>query len=468
MRSSRRMVFVALLIGIFVGVSARASAQEFGDVFAFRSSAPDSTPVQGRDGYLYGTTVAGSGDPCGTIYRMSTSGVGGTLFDFDGTTECNPIGGLTLATDGNFYGVAYGGTANQGVLFRFTPAGSFTVVYNFQGQGDGSSPIYAPIQASDGSLYGVTQGVNQQSPGTIYKFSAAGSVTTIFSLNMDGSHGTSFSSPVLQAGDSNLYVTSFSGGQFNCGTILKLTTAGELLSQYNFQCKKHGAYPQGAIIQATDGNLYGTTSAGGYVTKRCSEGCGTLYQLTPQGVITLVHLFQEFDWWDANGSEGGLVEGTDANLYGVSAGGGSGYGTIYMTSTSGTETPIWSSTCASRGLGCYPETPLMQDTNGTFYGTFTRGGALEEGTLYSLDMGLGPFVTFVQPTSKVGGTAQILGQGLTGTTSVNFNGIAASTFYVNSDTSLTAVVPSGASTGPVVVTTPSGTLTSNRSFRISQ
>lgn len=464
MPSNGRIFFMVFLFCAFIGLGAGAYAQNFGVVFAFRSGEPGSTPVQGRDGYLYGTAY-GDDNSCGSIYRVSTSGVGGTLFQFDAAT-CPS--GLVLATDGNFYGVASGGTANFGEIYRITSAGAYTVVYNFQGLSDGAYPVYVPIQASDGSLYGVTYGISQQSSGTIYKFSAAGSVTTIFSLSLDGSQGTTFSSPVTQAADSNLYVTTYEGGQFNCGTILKLTTGGELLSQYNFECKKEGEYPFGAVLQATDGNLYGTTTAGGYVTKRCSEGCGTIYQLTPDGVLTLIHLFQEFDWWDAEGSEGGLAEGTDGNLYGVSTGGGSSYGTIYMTSTGGDETPIWSSTCASRGDGCIPETPLMQDTNGTFYGTFSHGGAHEKGTLYSMDMGLSPFITFVQPTGKVSGTAQILGQGLTGTTSVTFNGIAASKFSVNSDTSMTAVVPSGASAGPVVVTAPSGTLTSNISFRISQ
>ena len=429
MHSNQRISFVAFLVCLFVALSAGAYAQNFGVVFAFRSGPPASTPVQGRDGYLYGTAY-GDETNCGSVYRMSTTGAGGTLFQFNGTT-C-PYGGLTLATDGNFYGVASGGTANFGEIYRITSGGAYTVVYNFQGLSDGAYPFYTPIQASDGSLYGVTYGISQQSAGTIYKFSAAGSVATIFTLNLDGSQGTTFSSAVTQAADSNLYVTTFEGGQFNCGTILKLTTAGELLSQYSFQCKKNGEYPQGAILQATDGNLYGTTDEGGYVTKRCRDGCGTIYQLTPDGVVTLIHLFQEFDWWDATGAWGGLTEGTDGNLYGVSAAGGSSYGTIYMTSTSGDETPIWGSECQSRGDGCIPETALMQDTNGTFYGTFTHGGAHEKGTLYSMDMGLGPFITFVQPTGKAGGTAQILGQGLTGTTSVTFNGIAASRFSVNS------------------------------------
>jgi len=103
-----------------------------------------------------------------------------------------------------------------------------------------------------------------------------------------------------------------------------------------------------------------------------------------------------------------------------------------------------------------------------FYGVVRNGGNGVRGGIFSLDMGLGPFVTFVLPAGKVGKTAQILGQGLTGTSNVTFNGVAATTLSVVSDTYLTAVVPSGATTGPVVVTTPTGTLTSNKNFRISQ
>jgi uncharacterized repeat protein (TIGR03803 family) len=110
----------------------------------------------------------------------------------------------------------------------------------------------------------------------------------------------------------------------------------------------------------------------------------------------------------------------------------------------------------------------MQDTSGKFYGTTNLGGKSGNGTIYSLNMGLGSFITFVRPNGAIGGTAQILGQGLTGATGVTFNGIAATSLKVVNDTYMTAVVPSGATTGPVVVTTPGGTLTSNVSFRILQ
>jgi hypothetical protein len=96
-----------------------------------------------------------------------------------------------------------------------------------------------------------------------------------------------------------------------------------------------------------------------------------------------------------------------------------------------------------------------------------QAGTHNEGFLYSVNMSLGPFVAFVYPGGKIGNTAEILGQGLTGTTSVTFNDLAATSFSVVSDTYITAVVPTGATTGAVVVTTPGGTLTSNVSFRVS-
>jgi hypothetical protein len=101
-----------------------------------------------------------------------------------------------------------------------------------------------------------------------------------------------------------------------------------------------------------------------------------------------------------------------------------------------------------------------------FYGAAPNGGEFGYGTIYSLNVGLGPFVAFVLPVGKVGQSAQILGQGLTGTTSVTFNGVPATSFKVVKDTYMTAVVPSGATTGKVVVTTPGGALTSNVNFRI--
>ena len=115
------------------------------------------------------------------------------------------------------------------------------------------------------------------------------------------------------------------------------------------------------------------------------------------------------------------------------------------------------------------EAALLQDTNGAFYGTARDGGkpGCDNGcgTVFGLDMGLGPFVAFVRDSGKVGGTGGILGQGFTGTSGVSLDGTPVN-FTVVSDTFLKATVPDGATTGFVTVTTPSGTLTSNKPFRV--
>ena len=195
-------------------------------------------------------------------------------------------------------------------------------------------------------------------------------------------------------------------------TIFKITPDGTLTT-LDTSCQ-----PEAPLIQGSDGNLYGTTYTGGNSnTSACyavfSAGCGTVFKIGTGNALTILH---NFDLTDGDLPTGGL----------------------------------------------------LQATSGAFYGTSSIGGANSEGTLFRLTGQLGPFITFVLPVSKVGKTAEILGQSLTGTTAVTFNGVPATSFSVVSDTYLTAVVPSGATTGPVVVTTPTGALTSNKNFQVIQ
>jgi hypothetical protein len=153
-------------------------------------------------------------------------------------------------------------------------------------------------------------------------------------------------------------------------------------------------------------------------------------------------------------------------LYGVTAGGGANSGgSLYQIAFTGTYSQLFSFTKPGSRTQ-EPNAILAQHTNGTFYGVTVAGGANALGSIYTLHMGLSPFVAFVQSQGSVGSTAQILGQGLTGATSITFNGVPATSFSVVNDTFMTAVVPSGATTGPVLVTTPAGPLTSNKNFHI--
>jgi uncharacterized repeat protein (TIGR03803 family) len=339
----------------------------------------------------------------------------------------NPSGELVQATNGNFYGAtAEGGANGYGTVFKITPNGTLTTLHNFAGT-DGSYPQGWLIQATNGKLYGTTAG----------------------------------------------------GGTYGGGTIFKITPNGTLATLYNFCNPSNcisGANPGPGLVQGTDRNFYGTTYLGG-ANKCGSVGCGTVFRITPEGSLVTLH---SFDGTDGAGPLPRLVEGTDGNFYGTTLSGGANSnandcpyiscGTVFTITPSGTLTTLYNF-CSHNNCtdGGEPYAGLIQDTNGNFYGTTAYGGSKDCGcgTVFSLSVGLGPFVK-AQPTSgTVGAAVNILGTNLTGTTSVTFNGTAA-TFTVVSASEITTTVPTGATTGTVQVVTPGGTLSSNVLFRVTQ
>jgi uncharacterized repeat protein (TIGR03803 family) len=415
--------------------------------------------TQGRDGKLYGTTYYGGGG-YGTVFRFNpATNFISVLHSFASADGGSPAGGLTLATDGNYYGTTnYGGSAGLGVLFKITSGGTYTLLHSFLGGSDGEFGAGAPIQASDGNLYGVTVGGfssgDEIIASTVYKYTRTGAYSVVYSLAT--STGL-YTEGVMQGSDGNLYVTANGGGANGCGSIVKLTLAGVLRQVHSFSCNNNGgANPVAALVQASNGNYYGTTPDGG------ASDFGVLYELGPTFGETVSHTFTSSG---ARTPEGGLVQGTDGNLYGVSMSSGNlDGGTLYTWNPS---TLVYSELYQFTGDGNILA-PLMQQTSGLFYGTSQEQGTHSDGFLFSVDMSLGPFIAFVSPTGNVGSSVQILGQGLTGATGVTFNGVASSSFAIVSDTYMTAVVPTGATTGAVAVTTPGGTLTSNVSFRVSE
>ncbi len=462
----------AALAGLFL-LPAWATGQTVKEVFAYPVSAqgPLSLPAQGRDGSVF-TTAGGFGygttNTDGAIIRTPISSKGGqVLHAFTEADGAVPLSGVTLAMDGNLYGVTYnGGTSSSGVLYKITTGGTYTVVHEFSAEADGGFPVAAPIQGSDGNLYGTTSFGNVDD-GTVYKYNpSAETFATLFSFSQDGSHGAQIEAPLIQASDGNLYGTTEVGGTNNCGTIFELSISGALLYTYSFPCGAEGEYPYTPLIQASDGNFYGTTFYGGNITSsgECKTGCGTIFKMS-NGVVSTLYSFSGYPNDGAN-ADSGLTEGTDGNLYGITTSGGAhALGTIYQIASSGQYKLLYSFVGV---VGSSPGAPLLQHTNGSFYGTAFHGGQNKQGSLYRLDMGLGPFIALVRYTGRIGQPVQILGQGLTGSTTVTVNGIAATSLKVASDTYMTAVIPTGATTGPVVVTTPTGTLTSNHNFRIVQ
>jgi uncharacterized repeat protein (TIGR03803 family) len=459
MRPSRFFAVVFALSALLLVLVSRSKAQTVITVYSFTGQHSSGlpylvTPVQGRDGRLYGTTFGPSGT-CGTAFKMATGGQAATIYTF-GADGCNPEGGLTLATDGNFYGVTlYGGSSNYGVIFKLTSEGAYTVLHEFAGGSDGSGPIAPPIEASDGNLYGATAGTDGNLP-TIYKYTLKGAAySTIY--NFTASSGEAVEGPLTQGSNGSLYGAASLGGTDFGGALFEVTTTGTLLWSYDFIPSAPGGATPYSLTQASNGNFYGAAISGGAQ----DVPCGTIFDLGPTGSVSTLYTFKGFA--DGCGPETALTLGTDGNFYGISPyGGAHNGGTLFRISQSGVFDLL-------NTFGVNGNTPLaapVQDTNGIFYGTTQLGGKYDSGAVYSYNAGLDPFIALVVPAGMVGQSAQILGQSLTNATGVAFNGVAATSFSVKSDTFMTAVVPSGATTGPVVVTTPGGALSSNVSFRI--
>ncbi|MGA8153033.1 MAG: choice-of-anchor tandem repeat GloVer-containing protein [Terriglobales bacterium] len=457
-RASAAFIPTTLMLVVAVATTV-ASAQTYTDLYNFdltHGSNPWGILAQGRDGNLYGTTFTGGANlcpttpGCGTVIKITPSGTLKVLYDFDGVDGSEPYGGLTLGTDGNFYGTTSSrGANNYGTIFKITKSGSLTTLYNFTGGADGGLPWAPPIQGTDGNFYGTTQAY-----GTAYKITPSGTFTLLASLP-GGSHA-----PLLLGTDGNFYGTTNGGGTYAYGTVFKMTPKGTVTIVYNFDFT-HGSAPEGPLIQGNDGNFYGTAYSGGMGGTGCSYGCGTAFKLTPHGDITVLHKFKAYGTGGYQPT--GLVQATDGNFYGVTLKGGTAaWGVIFRITPARTYSVLYNFDSAD---GASPFSTPMQHTNSKIYGLAELGGASGYGVFYSLDVGLGPFVSLVSTLGEVGKTVEVLGQGFTGTSAVSFNGTAAA-FTVVSDTYLTATVPSGATTGSVTVTTPGGTLTSSKPFRV--
>jgi uncharacterized repeat protein (TIGR03803 family) len=427
--------------------------------------------IQATNGRLYGTTYYGGARNSGEVFEITPAGTLTTLYSLCSKSGCTD-GEYTYATpvqgtDGNFYGTTYlGGSNDLGTVFKITPTGTLTTLHTFDGT-NGSQPLAGLVQGTDGNFYGTTYIGGSKGDGEIFQITPSGTLNALHSFCSRTScrDGRKPFAGLVQAVDGNLYGTTLTGGAKGYGTVFKVTPSGAFTTLHSF-CSQSGCpdgeFPQTGLVQATNGNLYGTTIVGG------AYGTGTIFEITPGGTLTtLYNVCSQSGCPDGNYLYAGLIQATDGNLYGVmEIGGANNGGTIFRMTLSGTLTTLHSfcsqPACAD---GQYPAGGLVQDTNGNLYGTTADGGANGDGTVFSLSVGLGQFVETQPTATKAGATVNILGTNLTGATSVNFNGKAA-TFTVISSSEITTTVPAGATTGEVQVVTPSGTLLSNVSFRV--
>ena len=463
--AARLQVLAVVIIIIVTASTTTVHAQIYTDLYNLGSNSGDpANPAwiglfaQGRDGNLYSTSTYGGLNTVGAVFRLTPSGtMTPWSFDSQGSDGFYPYSGLTLGTDGNFYGTTYaGGSTGAGTVFKVTASGKITTLHSISGCPEGDYIYAPPIEGLDGNFYGTASDGGCEVFGTVYKITPAGKLTVIYTF--PGTSGLAYPMALTLGTDGNFYGTTL-GAKGGYGAVFKITTRGKLTVLHTFS--DYGQAPKGMIIQANDGNFYGTTEGGGV------NGFGAIYKMTPAGALTILHSFSETDGGGLH-PLAGLVQATDGKFYGAA---GSNYssGVLFQITSAGKYRVLLNLTnTTGKFPGANPQVALFQNTNGTLYGDTYGGGSGGGGVLYSLGMKLGPFVSFVGPLfeGKVGKTIEILGQGFTGTTNVSFHGVSA-TFAVVSDTYLTAVVPAGATTGSVTVTTPGGTLTSNKIFRVT-
>ncbi len=433
------------------------------------------TMIQGTDGNLYGAANGGAHGQ-GEIFRMTPSGDLTTIYRFCKKSNC-PDGSIpenvVLGSDGNIYGVTVGGgsdvgfTLGSGTVFKITPGGELTTLYTFcpiAGCADGRAPRGISL-ASDGNFCGTTQVGGKFSQGTIFSLSPTGTFKLLhtFCSQSNCGDGGDPQSPPTQGIDGNFYGTAYSGGAHNGGVIYQITAAGVYKVLYNFcsyqtSCPT-GADPMGALTQDAAGNFFGTTAFGGD-----TRNDGVVFEFTAKNQYKILHTLQGYD---GNVPQSQLALASNGSLYGVTQGGGGpAEGNIYKVTSAGVFKSFFAFRCCNEGYD--PVYSLFQSTNGLLYGTTNYGTSpCCYGTIFSVSDNMGPLVETVPTAGKVGKQIFILGNGLTGSTTVKFNGKAAA-FTVVSDTEITATVPSGATTGKVSVVTPSGTLNSNPQFVVTK
>jgi len=441
--------------------------------------------VQDSDGNLYGTTHQGGIHSGGTVFKISPGGSMTTLYDFCAVAGCAdgeyPYAGLTATPSGTLFGTTQaGGTKSYGTVFSITPAGALTTIYDFCSKSecsDGGYPYGGLSQSTGGVFYGTTYiGGNSQSQGTVFQIASSGALTTLyqFCLGFECPDGLAAMSGVIVASDGNLYGTAYSGagagwsqGLGNGGTVFKLTPGGNETTLYGFclaveNCPD-GYGPRAGLVQGSDGNLYGSTYLSG-----AYGDYGTIFKITLGGNLTTLYSFCAVSGCpDGANPQAQLIQANDGNFYGTTQFGGAyNGGTVFRFTPGGTLTTLYSF-CAEAGCpdGQAPYAGLFQATDGNLYGTTYQGGTAGKGTIFKLSVGLAPFVKMLPASAAAGSEVQILGSNLTGATKVSFNGKAAA-FKVISASRIIATVPGGATTGAVRVTTPGGTISGNIAFQV--
>lgn len=406
MKALRHLLPVLLLVAIAVALPAQTvkTLVSFGPSWS-NGAQPYAALTLAKDGNFYGTTSEGGGltssqfpNGAGTFFRVTTNGALSTLAQFNIENGALPYAALALGPDGNLYGTTvYGGaSANYyssgfGTIFRITTNWILTTLVSFN-RTNGAYPFASLTLGRDGNFYGTTTGGGSNDDGTVFVVTTNGALTTLLSFN-----GTNGAGPTgLSLGnDGKLRGTTSEGGITNSshpygyGTVFQITTNGNLTTLVFFS-GTNGASPRAGLTLGEDGNFYGTTFAGGNTNASYSNGAGTIFMMTTNGILTTLVCFS-----GTNGAEpvAGLTLGPDGSFYGTTSVDGAnlafppatpGEGTIFRATTGGLLTTLFT---FPNGNGVSPIAGVSLGPDHNFYGTTVAGGYLyNDGTIFRLSL----------------------------------------------------------------------------------
>jgi uncharacterized repeat protein (TIGR03803 family) len=401
-----RMLWAAVLVLPAFGIQAGVV---FTSLYSFTGTSDGANPyaalVQGSDGYFYGTTLTGGTNNYGTVFKISAAGALTSLYSFTSTNDgADPFGGLVQGSDGYLYGTTAGGgtIGGYGTVFKISTSGALTSLCSFGYEG---TPLAGLVQGSDGNFYGTTALGGASNSGTVFKFSTNGALSTLYSFTGHYDGGIPYAG-LVQGTDGKFYGTTSYGYQgyytgFFPGTVFQIDTNGVLTTLYRFTGLGDGEYPRAALVQAGDGNFYGTTEGDPSIDFR-----GSVFQISTNGMLTNLPSFTGTN--DGANPYAGLVLGSDGYLYGTTEfGGSSGNGTVFAVNTNGTGFTTLHSFSAgstnSSGVytnsdGANPRAGLILSGN-TLYGTASAGGIWGDGTVYSI--ALPPLLTITLSGTNV-------------------------------------------------------------------
>jgi uncharacterized repeat protein (TIGR03803 family) len=385
---------IAIMFAVTVlAFASPASAGAWTETLLYRfagesdGSAPYGDVIRDRDGNLFGTTAAGGAactkkDGCGTVFKLAPDGTETVLYAFQGGDDGGePRAGLVADQGGNLYGTT---TIPKGTVFKVTPEGVHTVLHIFE-SGDGADPLAGLITDNAGNLYGTAAvGGGRCGCGTVFRITTAGAFTVLYAFQ-GGADGRDPQGPLVADSTGNLYGTTTSGGDVacdgyqGCGTIFKLTPDGHETVLYAFHGGQDGRAPFGDLALDSVGNIYGATAIGG--GNHCfGDGCGTVFELTPDGSESVL---ASFEYPGApTFLHGGVVLDKKGILYGTGLGGGTeGCGGVFKLAPGKAAKTIHSFACV--GDGRDPIAGLLRGGRGRLVGT-TLGGGNRHGTVFAL------------------------------------------------------------------------------------